>query len=82
MIPKRPQNSKGVDYFSIMEKYIGVLNSEIQPTSNQTLWWRGVTKNGKSTFVNQALGIHAMRKIPLYMARVSFHFYNEAIKGY
>ena len=79
MIPKKPLNSKGVDYFSIMEKYIEALNTTIQPTDNQTLWWRGVTKNGKSSFINQALGIDSMRKIPVYMATVSLHFNNEAI---
>jgi hypothetical protein len=75
-IPKRPKNSKLPDYFSILQKYIEVLNAEIRPTDNQTFWWRGATneKTGKSAFVNEALGVLQFRKLPCYMATVSLNF--------
>ena len=81
MISKKPPNSKGVDYFSVIEKYIEVLNSGIGPTDNQTLWWRGIPmKNGISRFVHSLLAIYPLRKIPLFMAKVMLNFDNEAIK--
>ena len=72
LVPKIPDDETGVDYFSIVEKYIEVLNEEIRPTGNQSFWWRGLTKNGKRTLVNQHLGIDQFYKLPNFMAEVIF----------
>ena len=74
LIPKLPAGSVGVDYHSIVNRYLEEINKEVAPGPDQTPWYQGryneTTKS--SSFAKQALGINEMRKIPKYMAEVIF----------
>ena len=70
LIPKLDVNNGGsFDFYRLVNKYVEMVNKELCPGPDETLWWCGrVLTEGGTKFVKQNFGIKQMRAIPRFLA--------------
>ena len=69
LIPKKPDNVEGIDWFHIFDTYVEAVNKEVAPKPDQEVFYTGrLFTNQPSRFVRSYLGIKELRNIPNFIA--------------